>query len=170
MPADLTTRVNVSRIGVISDTHIPTRAKQLPSAVFSHFKNVDFIIHCGDLVEENVLIELKAISPVYAVKGNMDGHDIKEPEELVLEINNKFTLCVAHGSGSPFGLKERLVKKFREYKPYMIIHGHTHLPEISEFSGIKIFNPGSGTNGQEYDSIGILDVKTESIDCKIIPL
>jgi hypothetical protein len=44
------------------------------------------------------------------------------------------------------------------------------LPEISEFSGIKIFNPGSGTNGQEYDSIGILDVKTESIDCKIIPL
>jgi len=88
----------------------------------------------------------------------------------VLEINSKFILCVSHGTGSPFDIKERLYKKFRQYKPFMILYGHTHLPEISVFSGIKIFNPGSCTNGRDYDSIGILDVKTDSIDCKIIPL
>ena len=170
MPADLTTRVNISKIGVISDTHIPTRAKQLPVAVFSHFKGVDLIIHCGDIVEQNVLVELAAIAPVYAVKGNMDSHDIKEPSELIIEINKKFTLCVSHGTGSPFDTKERLSKKFRAYKPYMIIHGHTHLPEISAYSDIKIFNPGSCTNGHDYNSIGILDIKPDLIDCKIIPL
>jgi uncharacterized protein len=170
MPADLTTRVNITKIGVISDTHIPTRAKQLPPAVFTHFAGVDLIIHCGDIVEGNVLTELASIAPVHAVKGNMDSHDIKEPNELTLEINNKFILCVAHGTGSPFDVKQRLFKKFAGQKPYMILHGHTHLPEISEFSGIKIFNPGSCTCGHDYDSIGILDVKTDSIDCKIIPL
>jgi putative phosphoesterase len=161
---------NIKRIGVISDTHIPSRAKQLPPVIFSHFKNVDFIIHCGDLVEENVLVELKAIAPVYAVKGNMDGHDINEPDEVVLEINNKFILCIAHGTGAPFEIKQRLYKQFMGFKPYMILHGHTHSPEISEFSGAIIFNPGSSTNGSEYDSIGILEVRNDSIDCKIIPL
>jgi uncharacterized protein len=161
---------SISLIGVISDTHIPTRAKQLPPAVFTHFKGVDLIIHCGDIVEENVLTELASIAPVHAVKGNMDSHDIKAPFELTLEINNKFFLCVSHGTGSPYDIKQRLYKKFMDKKPYMIIYGHTHLPEIGEFSGVKIFNPGSCTNGHDYDSIGILDIKTDSIDCKIIPL
>ena len=160
----------VSRIGVISDSHIPTRAKQLPPAIFSHFKGVNLIIHCGDIVEQNVLVELAAIAPVYAVKGNMDRDDIKEPSERVLEINEKFTLCISHGTGPPFDIKGRLSKKFRDYKPYMILHGHTHIPEMSMFSDIKIFNPGSCTNGHDYDSIGILEVRTDSIDCKIIPL
>jgi uncharacterized protein len=170
MPAVLTTRVKITKIGVISDTHIPTRAKQLPAAVFSHFKNVDLIIHCGDIVEESVLLELAAICPVRAVKGNMDSHEIKEPDELVLEINNKFILCISHGTGSPFDIKERLFKKFRPNKPYMILYGHTHSPEVSIYADTKFFNPGSCTNGHEYDSIGILDIKSDLIDCKIIPL
>ena len=161
---------SILRIGVISDTHIPTRANELPSAIFTHFKGVDFILHCGDIVEENVLLKLAGIAPVYAVKGNMDSQDINEPDELVLQINDKFILCMAHGTGSPFDIKQRLYKKFSSLKPYMILHGHTHIPEINEFSGAVIFNPGSCTNGHDYNSIGILEVKTDSIDCKIIPL
>jgi putative phosphoesterase len=170
MPAVLTTRLNISKIGVISDTHVPTRAAALPASLHEHFKNVDFIIHCGDLVDNNVLIELKAIAPVYAVKGNMDGPDIKEPEELVLFINNTFTVCAAHGTGSPYGLHERLIKKFVSYKPYMILYGHTHTADIGSFNGTLFFNPGSCTAGNVNNSIGLLEIKHDSIERKIIPL
>jgi uncharacterized protein len=161
---------NIHRIGVISDTHIPTRATQLPAAVFSGFKDVDLIIHCGDLVEKSVLIELNVIAPVYAVRGNMDGEEIHAPDELVLDINEKFILCIAHGIGPKFGTVERLYKKFREEKPYMLIFGHTHVPEMGNYSDVLTFNPGSATNGSDYNSIGMLEIKQDKIDRSIIRL
>jgi putative phosphoesterase len=36
-------------IGLISDTHIPDRARQLPDNVLEAFKDVDLILHAGDL-------------------------------------------------------------------------------------------------------------------------
>jgi putative phosphoesterase len=161
---------NVSKIGVISDSHIPTRAENLPSIIHEHFKNVDLIIHCGDIVNENVLLELGTISPVYAVKGNMDGHDITAPLERIIMINASFILCTAHGTGSPFGIYDRLYNKFKSHNPYMILYGHTHSPDTYRFNDIMFFNPGSCTAGSHYNSIGILDVNTTCIEHKIIPL
>ena len=36
-------------IGVISDTHIPARSSKIPKKVFDVFKNVDMILHAGDI-------------------------------------------------------------------------------------------------------------------------
>lgn len=161
---------DVRKIGVISDTHIPTRAAQLPASVHDRFKSVDLIIFCGDAVSPDVIAELETIAPVYAVRGNMDGPDIKEPSEQELLINNKFTLCVSHGSGSPLDIKERLYQKFLQYRPYMIIFGHTHFPETAKYHDVIFFNPGSCTQGSDHDSIGMLEIGPDSIDCKIIRL
>ena len=38
-------------IGLISDTHVPSRAKRIPMKVFKIFEKADFIIHAGDLVD-----------------------------------------------------------------------------------------------------------------------
>jgi predicted phosphodiesterase len=54
-------------IGVISDTH-----GRLPSGLSNAFKDVDLIIHAGDIGEETVLDKLSKIAPVAAVRGNMD--------------------------------------------------------------------------------------------------
>ena len=35
--------------GIISDTHITDRVKELPDIIYDKFKNVDKIIHCGDI-------------------------------------------------------------------------------------------------------------------------
>ena len=35
-------------IGVISDTHIPERAKKIPDKVYELFEDVDLILHAGD--------------------------------------------------------------------------------------------------------------------------
>ena len=64
-------------VGLISDTHVPVRAKEIPKRVFKVFENVDYIVHAGDLVELSVVDELEQIAPVLVVYGNMDGPDIR---------------------------------------------------------------------------------------------
>lgn len=164
---------NAKKIGVISDTHVPGRARKLPSKIFEIFKDCDAIIHCGDIVSHGVLNELNAVAPLFGVKGNMDREDIDLPSELTLKINNKFILCVWHGSQSHFGLNERIYERFVPFMketPYMLIHGHSHVAEISEYRDVKVFNPGSATNGHGFNSVGLLHINNEEIKAEIVTL
>lgn len=76
------------RIGVISDTHVPVRARALPGEVFRIFAGVDLILHAGDLVTLDVLDELQAVAPVLAVRGNVDHPEVQErlPAALRIEV------------------------------------------------------------------------------------
>lgn len=74
------------RIGVISDTHVPVRARALPGEVLRIFAGVDLILHAGDLVTLDVLDELRAIAPVFAVRGNVDHPEVQERLPAVLRI------------------------------------------------------------------------------------
>lgn len=60
-------------VGLISDTHVPVRAKEIPKEVFKVFESVDYIIHAGDLVDLSVVDDLEQLAPVLVVYGNMDG-------------------------------------------------------------------------------------------------
>ena len=162
---------NASSIGVISDTHIPSRARTLPEKVLDVFSRCDAIIHCGDVVSGEVLIELEAIAPLYGVRGNMDNDNIGLPSDLALKINDRFTLFVWHGSQSHFGLKERIYSRALQSlksPPYMLIHGHSHIAEISRYNDSIVFNPGSATNGQEFNSVGLLHINKDEIIPEII--
>jgi uncharacterized protein len=64
------------RIGVLSDTHIPLRARILPPVLFELFAGVNLILHAGDLIDEQVIKDLSAIAPVEAVAGNLDGEGL----------------------------------------------------------------------------------------------
>ena len=68
------------RIGLISDTHIPTaggdpstalRASLWPQ-VYDALRDVDLIMHAGDLHDPVVLDWLEELAPVIAVSGNGD--------------------------------------------------------------------------------------------------
>ena len=61
-------------IGIISDTHIPMRTQSIPKKVFDVFKDVDMILHCGDIEVRSVIEELEEIAPVIAVHGNCDPY------------------------------------------------------------------------------------------------
>ena len=60
------------RIGLISDTHIPTAAKELWPQVYDAFRGVDLIMHAGDLMVPEVIDWLAEVAPVMAVWGNGD--------------------------------------------------------------------------------------------------
>lgn len=60
------------RIGLISDTHIPTAAKTLWPQIYEAFRGVDLIMHAGDLMVPEVIDWLEEVAPVMAVWGNGD--------------------------------------------------------------------------------------------------
>ena len=162
---------NVTKIGVISDTHIPASVQTFPPAVFRIFSGSNFIIHCGDAVDESAVNQLESIAPVYAVKGNMDRYASDRPEKLVIQVNEKYVLCVSHGHGSPFGIKDSLISEFSYLKPDLLLFGHTHFPEISAYGGYRFLNPGSACCGRGgMNSAALINITSNGISAEIIKL
>lgn len=161
------------RIGVISDTHIPDRAKNIPKQVLEDFKNADMIIHAGDLVDLNVIDKLKTVcSNVKAVRGNMDSKEVRDvlSEKEIIKIAN-FKIGVMHGYGPPNNLMELLTSAFKGESVNIIIFGHAHYAVNEKKGDILFFNPGSPTDRffSPYNSYGIIEIN-DKIKSKIIKL
>lgn len=155
---------NIKKIGVISDTHIPTRAPSLPKKIFEYFKDIDLILHAGDLEKLEVLDDLKKINKnVIAVYGNMDPSDVasKLPSKSIIKINN-FKIGLTHGYGPPEGIRQRILEEFNE-KLDCVVFGHTHNPFNEIENNILFFNPGSPTDTvfTDINSIGILKINNK---------
>ena len=159
---------NISKIGVISDTHFNELSGSLSDKITRHFKDTELIIHCGDIVNHKVISELESFAPVIAVKGNMDPAELNIPDSEVILINNTHTVCVSHGSSSPYGIMQKLFKKFSTYNPSIILFGHTHIAGEFESNGVRFFNPGSPTTRAEYFSVGIIDINDKKLTTNII--
>ncbi len=133
---------------VLSDTHIPHRARAVPRALNAFFETVDGVIHAGDFTTLDVLLELEAWGkPVYAVWGNMDEEALyrRLPERMVVELEG-WRVGITHGSGAPVGIVDRVRDRFRDTPVEILIFGHSHeaLVEIQE--GVVLLNPGSPTD------------------------
>jgi hypothetical protein len=159
---------NITKIGVISDTHLDEFSGPIPSKAMDHFKNTGLIIHCGDIVSQDVLTELETIAPVIAVKGNMDPANLSLPISEIIRVNNRFTICVSHGSGSPFGIKQKLYREFIPYKPSIILYGHTHAAGESFYNGVRFFNPGSPCSRAEFFSVGMINIYGDKLKTNVI--
>jgi len=150
------------KVGIISDTHVPGAALSLPPAVFEIFRDVDLILHAGDIVETSVLEELRAIAPVEAVAGNMDGPDlqIRLPRKKVLTIGT-FTVGLIHGKYRIDQQQEMIRKEFDNVD--LIVYGHSHKPFWGKVNGVYFLNPGSPTDTYHapYNSVAILQAGDE---------
>ena len=147
------------KIGVISDTHIPKVAPELPEIIYRAFKEIDLILHAGDLITLDVLDNLMKIAPTEAVSGNMDSWDVynKLPKKKVIKAL-RFKIGLIHGWGHPKKLVDTITKEFTGVD--VIIFGHSHEPMNEKRSSILYFNPGSPTDKifAPYNSYGILEV------------
>lgn len=137
-------------LGLISDTHIPSRRKILPDSVIKSFKerNVDLIIHAGDFEELSVASNLEEIAPLIAVHGNMCHRSVKNrfSQREMVQIE-KLMIGVTHGSGSPAGYYDRVLNEFIDNpRPDIIVCGHTHKPIAKVEKGVLLINPGSPTD------------------------
>jgi len=151
------------KIGVISDTHIRGSAKLLPGIVFEVFEGVDMILHAGDILIEEVLIELSAIAPVYAVAGNNDGYDMlqKYGVKKIINANGK-KIGLTHGTSRGRTYMNAYME-FTGENVDCVVYGHSHKPHNEVIDGVLFFNPGSPTSKrfEPRYSLGILHVDSD---------
>jgi len=133
-------------VGLISDTHIPTRANVIPPRVFEVFVGSNLIMHAGDLIQLRVLSDLERLAPVVAVYGNMDEPDVRDrlPKMESVEVYN-WKIGVIHNPGALWGT--RTMKRIAKQNNLdVLVFGHTHRPAFRREEGILFINPGSPTN------------------------
>lgn len=156
-------------IGVISDTHIPERASKIPEIVFNLFKDVDLILHAGDLVSLEVFKELEKIAPTRCSQGNMDrAYGLKIPRNVYLEAEG-LKIGLSHGEVYPRGDTQQLKYIAMEMEVEILISGHTHWPFIKEVDDVLLLNPGSPTVPRLSDpTIMLLEINNKKIDSQIV--
>ena len=161
-------------IGVISDTHVPVRARKIPNEVFKIFEDADFIVHAGDLVRLFVVDELEQLAPVLVVYGNMDGPEIRGKMQKIasLKVFN-WKIGVTHNPGALFGMKRmREIAKQNNFD--VLVYGHTHNSYVKWEGNTLYINPGSPTNPLPpfiaKPSVALLRVTAEKISPKIIQI
>lgn len=144
------------RLGVISDTH-----GMLRPHVFEIFREVDYILHAGDIGPWDLIIELQALAPVTAVFGNTDGLDIRAQLQQVAELElDGFPIVVTHGDqfGSP--TPAELHEAFPRAE--IIVFGHSHRPLLELVDKtVTVMNPG-GAGAPRFGippSVGLLELE-----------
>jgi uncharacterized protein len=133
------------RIGVISDTHIPFRAKSIPEAALDLFANVDLILHAGDLSTLAALDPLQTLAPVYAVQGNVEMGDVMMALPAKREIEaGGCAIGMIHNLGQRKMYAATARSEFPEAR--VVVFGHSHTPFAEETEGLLLLNPGSATD------------------------
>jgi len=165
----LDTQASVT-VGILSDTHIPYRMKRLPVAVFGALRDVDVILHAGDLDRPAALEPLQAIAPTYAVRGNVHILDLSSggvslPPRIELRLAGCHVL-VTHGclpglagvwykgrdkilgmlaAGDKARFNGQIARRLVALHPRadVIIFGHTHRAHVERVGDALVVNPGA---------------------------
>lgn len=152
------------RILVISDTHIPRTANDLPHEIYDEIPRVDMILHAGDFAEKSLYDKLSSLKPTTAVFGNMDSTELHQALKAkeIIEVEG-FKIGLTHGHGSPRDLIETVRKEFRGVDA--IVYGHSHASENTVRDKVLFFNPGSPTDRvfAAVNTYGILEVTPKGV-------
>ena len=135
-----------TRLLLISDTHIPGRARTLPAAVREAADAADLVIHAGDWVAASVLDDLAAHAEVLGVHGNNDGDELRAllPEVARREIEG-VRFAVVHETGDAQRRHVRMDAAFPG--EHVVVFGHSHIPwDTVTPGGLRLLNPGSPTD------------------------
>jgi uncharacterized protein len=158
----------MTRIGVLSDTHLTTVTEEFKSIMNRLFRDVELIIHAGDIVTREVY-EYLCNWDVRAVRGNMDGFDLAGllPDKRVEVIEGR-RIAVVHGKGPPYAVEQLVLSEFTDAD--IIIFGHSHVPTCSRHGVAVLFNPGALRNPSTgVRTVGIIELGKE-IGFKHVPV
>jgi hypothetical protein len=119
-------------IGVISDTHGLMRPEALAA-----LRDVNHILHAGDVGDIAILDALRKIAPVSAIRGNVDtsGACAKLPATDVVELGDKLFYLVHSVHDLDIDPVAAGIA--------MVVSGHSHKAAVKVQRGVVFFNPGS---------------------------
>lgn len=132
---------------MIADTHVPTRARDLPARVWEEVATADVVIHAGDWIALELLDELESrAGRLIACWGNNDGPPLRArlPERADVTLAGvHFT--VVHETGASAGREARMSRLYPESE--VLVFGHSHIPwDTTTATGLRLLNPGSPTD------------------------
>ena len=164
------------RIGLISDTHIPMNATELPAQLAEVFDGVELILHGGDIYLISVLDELGKLAPVLAAYGDGDARlglrrnadqRIKESHVMTIEGVRLGLIHTLRYRGSS-------IARAFDGPVDIAICGHTHEASVERSDGITVVNPGSATLPQHQlnrpGTVGLLEIADGEVDVRIVQL
>ena len=181
------------KIGIISDTHIPSMGKEPPAQIIPAFEGVEVILHGGDIYIPSCIEWLERIAPVHYSSSAFAGGGEGAPRvsvPVVVELGghtigliHKLELtplgddiwpgAIAHGY--PKGgatIPADLADVFG--KPVdIVVFGYTHEAMIETHQGILFLNPGSPNmvkQSMKLGTVAILDLTPEGPKAEIIDL
>jgi uncharacterized protein len=136
-----------TRLLLLADTHVPRRARDLPSVVWSAVEHCDVVVHAGDWMDVALLDELERRSrKLVGVHGNNDHGELRErlPEVARLDAGG-LRLGVVHETGPARGREERCGALYPDLD--VLVFGHSHIPwDSTSGTGLRLLNPGSPTD------------------------
>lgn len=181
------------KIGLISDTHIPGGAMEVPPEVVRALEGVELILHAGNIYTAASLDWLERIAPVKAAGSADRDHqywsDPRVAEKQVLEVEGH-TLGVIHELEVP-GIGGRVypgtiatyypdssslsldMEKIFGREVSIVVYGHTHEVLAEEHNGVLLINPGSPTLRNQLRKLGnvaVLELTRGGREAKIVDL
>jgi uncharacterized protein len=159
---------------LLSDTHLPKRAKDLPAPLWADIDAADLVVHAGDWVDLATLDALEARSSRFAgVRGNNDGPEFDDR----LPLEARFTVeelrfGLVHETGAAAGRERRMSAAFGDVD--VLVFGHSHIPWDSVApSGLRLLNPGSPTDRRRQPDHtwmrGAVDGRTLTVELVRLP-
>jgi uncharacterized protein len=162
----------LSRVAVISDTHLPRGTRALPEECVRLISGADLVLHGGDFVTAAFFEELNRLAPsLEAVCGNMDEQALKQglPKQRVVEFDG-VRIGMVHDAGPRLRREARLTARFEDCDA--VVYGHTHIPQVERFQHLWVLNPGSPTERRSAPahSMIVLTVRRGRITPELVTL
>jgi putative phosphoesterase len=136
-----------TRIVILSDTHVPQRARALPAPVWDAIDDADLVIHAGDWNGVALLDEVeRRAARLLAVRGNNDPSEFAARlPEIARETVDGIRFAVVHETGGKHGREVRMAAAFPDAD--VLVFGHSHIPwDTLAPTGLRLLNPGSPTD------------------------
>ncbi|MFH9861554.1 metallophosphoesterase family protein [Streptomyces sp. NPDC017202] len=135
------------RLLLMSDTHLPRRAKALPAPLLDALGEADVVVHAGDWADTATLDLLERRSRrLIGVYGNNDGPELRArlPGTAYADLGG-LRLAVVHETGPARGREARCAARFPDVD--VLVFGHSHIPwDTTAPGGLRLLNPGSPTD------------------------
>ena len=164
------------RIGLVTDTHLPSTIRELWDEVRVAFAGAGLILHAGDIVSPRVLDWLEAIAPTLAARGNNDsGWDDPRVEDVQRLHLEGWRIAMVHDMEPEERPIADLTQQYLHGEPAdIVITGHTHFERLDYREGVLQINSGSATHPHLWSTrlgtVGVLDIAPGSINARILRL
>ncbi|KJE20557.1 phosphoesterase, MJ0936 family [Frankia torreyi] len=155
------------RLVMLSDTHLPARARALPAEIWTAIAEADVVLHAGDWISRDAVDELAArAGRLIGCYGNNDGPDVRAVlPEVARATLGGLRFVVVHETGPARGRERRMAAAYPEAD--VLVFGHSHVPWDSTVaraagpasaagpaartpsaapSTLRLLNPGSPTD------------------------